>query len=66
MAAVESAPGPGAPRRGALAALRDGYRRALEVVVIVLMVALFLEVTTGVVFRGPLVGPRRVFRSARR
>ena len=45
------APPPGAARGGALATLRDGYGRLLEVVVSVLMVVLFLEVTAGVVFR---------------
>jgi len=47
----KDAPAPGASRHGALATLRDGYRRLLEVVVVVLMVALFVEVTAGVVFR---------------
>jgi len=46
------APAKDAPARGgALATLRDAYGRLLEVVTIVLMVALFLEVTAGVVFR---------------
>jgi TRAP-type C4-dicarboxylate transport system permease small subunit len=40
-----------APRGGALERFRDGYGRVLEVVVIVLVVALALEVTLGVVFR---------------
>lgn len=51
MAPGRDAPAPGASRHGALATLRDGYRRLLEVVVVVLMVALFVEVTAGVVFR---------------
>jgi TRAP-type C4-dicarboxylate transport system permease small subunit len=45
------APGTGASRAAAPATLRDRYGRLLEGVVIVLMVALFLEVTAGVVFR---------------
>jgi TRAP-type C4-dicarboxylate transport system permease small subunit len=34
-----------------LARIRNAYRRLLEVVVVVLMVGLFVEVTAGVVFR---------------
>jgi len=45
MQAQASAPG------GALERFRDGYGRALEVLVIVLVVALAGEVTLGVVFR---------------
>ena len=41
----------GAPRSGALARFRARYGRVLEWVVIVLMVALAVEVTAGVVFR---------------
>jgi TRAP-type C4-dicarboxylate transport system permease small subunit len=36
---------------GALRGFRDGYGRALEVVVAALMIVLFVEVTLGVVFR---------------
>ena len=46
-----SAPAPGAARAAALAAFRERYGRLLEVVVGVLMVVLFVEVTAGVVFR---------------
>jgi TRAP-type C4-dicarboxylate transport system permease small subunit len=45
------APDPGASRASAPATLRDRYGRLLEVVVAILMVTLFLEVTAGVVFR---------------
>lgn len=38
-------------RAGALERFRDAYGRALEVLVVLLMVALALEVTLGVVFR---------------
>src|SRR5947209_6838039 len=40
-----------APHDGALERFRGGYGRALEFVVIVLVVGLALEVTLGVVFR---------------
>lgn len=45
------APLPGASRAAMLATFRDRYARVLEWVVSVLMVALFVEVTAGVVFR---------------
>jgi len=38
-------------RRGALERFRDGYGRVLEVVVMILVIALAVEVTLGVVFR---------------
>jgi len=50
MTSAKDAPS-GAMRGGALARLRDRYGRLLELVVSVLMVVLFLEVTAGVVFR---------------
>ena len=39
------------PAGGALERFRDGYGRALELLVMLLMVALAVEVTLGVVFR---------------
>jgi TRAP-type transport system small permease protein len=48
---TSGAPAPGASRAAMLATFRDRYGRVLEWVVGVLMVALFVEVTTGVVFR---------------
>lgn len=50
MASPEGGPAP-EPARAALAAFREGYGRVLEVVVGVLLVAMFVEVTAGVVFR---------------
>ena len=44
-------PDPATPRGGALERFRDGYGKVLELVVILLVVALALEVTIGVVFR---------------
>jgi TRAP-type C4-dicarboxylate transport system permease small subunit len=44
-------PDPATPRGGALERFRDGYGKLLEAVVILLVVALALEVTVGVVFR---------------
>lgn len=50
MASTDGAPAPRA-RGSALAIFRESYGRFLEVVVSALMVALFVEVTAGVVFR---------------
>lgn len=51
MTTSSGAPAPGAARAARLATFRERYGRLLEWGVVALMVALFVEVTAGVVFR---------------